>query len=347
MANDGLFAKEVEVISDAESVLDSTASDELKTLYGGLLLEYKKLFKTTRRLVRMSDRNEAELRRLRGAAEQAQKTLSRYFSPNLAREIVGNENFLDLRGERRELTFLFTDLAGFTSLVEQLEPAVTVQILNEYLDTITQIVYRNGGTTEKIVGDALHVIFGAPEAQSDQVARSVACALEIDAFAESFRQQKIADGIPLGVTRIGLHTGSAMLGNFGGELFFDYTAHGDAINTAARLESVNRYLGTRICASGAIAERDPGFIGRPVGSLLLSGKTESLPVFEPITNEQFQSPRVKAYMEAFKLLEIKDTGSKQAFAGIVAQYGEDPLAIFHLVRLLAGDTGVEIVVDGK
>ena len=136
MANDGLFAREVEVISSSESVFNGLAADEIKEHYGRLLTEYRKLFKTTRRLVRMSDRNEAELRRLRGAAEQAQKTLSRYFSPNLAKEIVGNKDFLSLRGERRELTFLFTDLSGFTSLVEKLEPTVTVQILNEYLDTI-------------------------------------------------------------------------------------------------------------------------------------------------------------------------------------------------------------------
>ncbi|NIV76043.1 MAG: adenylate/guanylate cyclase domain-containing response regulator, partial [Gammaproteobacteria bacterium] len=117
------------------------------------------------------------------------------------------------------------------------------------------------GTTEKLVGDAVHAIFGAPLEQADHAERAVACAMEMDAFAESFRKRKIEESIPLGVTRIGVHSGKAIVGNFGGELFFDYTAHGDAINTAARLEAVNKRLGTRICVSADVVRQIPDFTG--------------------------------------------------------------------------------------
>lgn len=90
---------------------------------------------------------------------------------------------------------------------------------NEYLDHMTQIVFRHGGTTEKIVGDAVHAIFGAPQAQADHAARGVACAMEMDEFTESFRKKKNGEGVELGVTRIGVHSGNAIVGNVGGDLY--------------------------------------------------------------------------------------------------------------------------------
>lgn len=351
MSGDGLFSREERVLAKAEEQLarsgDGDGDGEQRAAFETLLEEYRRLFRTTRRMMRLSDRNEQELRELRSAAETARATLSRYFSPNLASALVDDPEFLSLGGERRELTFLFTDLADFTALVEMLDPPVVVALLNEYLDTLTQIVYRHGGTTEKIVGDAVHAIFGAPVDQPDQAARSVACALEIDAFAETFRGAKHEQGIPLGVTRIGLHAGPAIVGNFGGELFFDFTAHGDAINTTARLEGANKHLGTRICASAAVASKVPDFCGRPVGTLVLKGKTRGLEVWEPLTAEQMREPSTEAYCEAFRMLEAGDPNARKVFAAIVAHQGEDPLAIFHLVRLLAGETGVRIVFGEK
>ena len=349
MVSRDLFGHEESVLAAAREKLAATSSADpgSREAFETLVKEYEKLFKTTRRLMRLSDRNEQDLRNLRNAAEAAKATLSRYFSPNLAKELVDDPDFLSIGGERRELTFLFTDLADFTSLVERLEPSVIVPLLNEYLDALTQIVFRHGGTTEKIVGDAIHAIFGAPSDLPDQAERAVACALEIDAFAESFRARKMAEDIPLGTTRIGLHAGPAIVGNFGGELFYDYTAYGDAVNVAARLESVNKHLGTRICASSAVAEKVPGFVGRPVGTLVLKGKTAGLDVFEPLAPELGCAPATDAYRAAFEKLESDDPGAKQGFAAIVAQHGEDPLAIFHLVRLLAGESGVRIVFGEK
>ena len=217
-----------------------------------------------------------EVYRARATAERAQANLARYFSPNLVSHLADNGGSIELGGERRELTFLATDLADFTSLVESLDPAAVVAVMNEYLGEVTRIVFAHGGTIDTVVGDAVHAMFGAPLEQPDHAARAVACALAIDAFSREFSVRKAKDGVPIGRTRIGVHTGSAIVGNFGGEGFFHYTAHGDAVNTASRLESVNKHLGTRICVSADTVARIPGFTGRPVGTLILKGKEQGI-----------------------------------------------------------------------
>ena len=114
---------------------------------------------------------------------------------------------------------------------------------------MTDVVFAHEGTVAKIVGDALHVLFGAPGEQPDHATRAVACALELDAFAAGFRERWHDKGVALGATRIGVHAGPAIVGNFGGGRFFDYTAYGDTINIAARLEAGEQAAGHPICVS--------------------------------------------------------------------------------------------------
>ena len=174
-----------------------------------------------------------QARQRQATAERAYASLSRYFSPNLAQRLASDTDAIDLGGQRREIATLFTDIESFTALVETLEPSVLGPLLNEYLTGMTDIVFAHDGTVAKIVGDALHVLFGAPGEQPDQAHRAVACALALDAYAETFRDQCSQKGVGLGLTRIGVHAGPAIVGNFGGERFFDYTAYGDTINVAA------------------------------------------------------------------------------------------------------------------
>jgi adenylate cyclase len=204
----------------------------------------------------------------------AYTSLSRYFSPNLAQRLAGDTAAVDLEGQRREIATLFTDIESFTALVETLEPNVLGPLLNEYLSGMTDIVFANDGTVAKIVGDALHILFGAPGEQPDHATRAVACALALDEFAQSFCQRWQKKGIAFGVTRIGVHAGPAIVGNFGGSRFFDYTAYGDTINVASRLETANKQLGTRICVSAGLAEGVKNFRGRPIGDLVLGGRGE-------------------------------------------------------------------------
>ena len=205
---------------------------------------------------------------------------------------------------------------------------------------MTDIVFAHDGTVTKIIGDALHILFGAPADQADHAARAIACALDLDSFAQTFREACKGDGIALGVTRIGVHAGPAIVGNFGGERFFDYTAYGDTINIAARLESANKQLGTRICVSGTAAERAGNFQGRIVGDLILRGRSEPLRAYEPLT----EGDNAEGYCTAFDKLEAGDPAALAAFAAEVGKRPDDQLASFHLKRLLNGETGARIAI---
>jgi len=286
-----------------------------------------------------------EARRRQAEAERAHASLSRYFSPNLAQRLASNSDAIDLGGQRREIATLFTDIAGFTALVESLEPNVLGPLLNDYLMGMTDLVFAHDGTVVKIVGDALHVLFGAPGEQPDHATRAVKCALALDEYSQSFRERWLKKGIALGVTRIGGHAGPAIVGNFGGSRYFDYTAHGDTINIAARLEVANKQLGTRICVGSSLAARVEHFQGRPVGDLMLRGKTEALRAFEPLRIEAYEDPATFSYLEAFSKLEAGDPGVMAAFAAHVGRRTDDQLASFHLRRLLNGATGTRIAMD--
>ena len=283
-----------------------------------------------------------EARARQAEAERAHASLSRYFSPNLATSLAAGGAVLTLGGERREIATLFTDIAGFTPLVESLDPKQLADLLSGYLESMTEIVFAHEGTVAKIVGDAIHVLFGAPADQPDAATRAIACALALDASSEEYRKKWAARGMALGVTRIGVHAGPAIVGNFGGGRLFDYTAYGDTINAASRLESVNKQLGTRVCVSAAAAERADAFFGRPVGDLVLRGRSEPMRAFEPVPEEERSSPHTAAYFAAFEKLEAGDPGALAAFATLIGERPNDPLAQYHLKRLLNGQSGARI-----
>jgi adenylate cyclase len=267
-----------------------------------------------------------------------------YVSPNLVSYLVEHPEQLRLGGERRECSFVLTDLAGFTTLVERSEPEALVALLNDYIEGMTDIAFKHGGTLDRIVGDAVAVMFSAPVAQPDHAARAVACAMEMNAFSRRFSRSRTTPERRVGRTRIGVHSGTVIIGNFGGGHVFDYRALGDAINTTARLETVNRHLNTRVCVSAATAAQVPGFRGRPAGRLVLKGKSEPIEAFEPLTAEQDAAPRTAAYREAYALLDAGDPRAQAAFAAL----GEtDGLASFHLERLRRGEAGTLVVMEEK
>lgn len=286
-----------------------------------------------------------EAQRRQSIAERAQASLSRYFSPKLAERLATDADAIDLGGQRREIASLFTGVAGFTTLVETLEPDVLGPLLNEYLTGMAEIVFEHDGTLVRINGDALHVLFGAPTEQPDHADRAIACALALDVFAREFSKDWNQRGLALGVTQIGVHAGPAIVGNFGGKHYFDYTAHGDTINIAARLEAVNQQLGTSVCVSSTVAMRASGFRGRPVGDLILRGRTAALSAFEPLRPKQHEDAATQSYRGAFAKLAAGDGAAMAAFAAHVGQHPDDLLASFHLKRLLNGGAGVRIAVE--
>ena len=151
-----------------------------------------------------------EARRRQFEAERAHASLSRYFSPQIASRLAAAGEGMVVH--RRDVAVIFTDIAGFTSLVENAAPEVLSALLNEYVGGMTDIVFANEGTVAKIIGDAIQILFNAPGDQPDYTTRAIACAHALDRWAEEFRERWKSKGVNFGATRIGVHAGPALVG---------------------------------------------------------------------------------------------------------------------------------------
>ncbi len=217
------------------------------------------------------------------------------------------------------------------------------------------IAFRYEGTLDRIVGDAVAIMFSAPVPQADHPARALACALEMHTFASRYAATLQAKGIQFGKTRIGVHCGEVIVGNFGGSTIFDYRALGDAVNTAARLESVNKHLGTTVCVSEAVLHACADTVAaRPVGKLVLKGKRQALQVFEPVAAARPEQDAPLADYQAFYQqlqASANDDASLPALQAhitdLATRYPADPLIQLHQQRLLQGETGDVLVMHSK
>lgn len=279
--------------------------------------------------------------------EKIYSAFGKFLAPAVVEQIMFDPNELELSGEVREISFLFTDLEGFTELVETTTPQVMVRLVNAYLEEGCDIVIAHGGTIDKIVGDALHVMFNAPALQKDHAQRAVECALALDEWSEAFRQRQHQQGIKLGVTRIGINTGNCVVGNFGGKKRFDYTAHGDAINSAARLEAINQRLGTKIAVSEATVKQCDGIHFRPVAVLLLRGKNIGIQTYLPVAVENFDEDLFQQYESAYEALETGRPEAEELFKDLIKRYPDDSLSRLHLNRLQSGEQGATLIIRKK
>lgn len=280
--------------------------------------------------------------------ERIHHAFGQFLAPAVVEKILLDPDALELGGEVRELSFLFTDLEGFTRLTESTPPKQMVKLVNLYLEEACDVVVDSGGTIDKVVGDALHVMFNAPLAQTDHAARAVACALALDRWSQAFRTRiKVEEGIDLGVTRIGVNTGDCIVGNFGGKRRFDYTAHGDAINTAARLEAINQRLGTRVCVSETTVNQCPDYRFRRVAHLLLRGKTVGLDAYLPVVEGSIDEQLIVQYERAYQALSDNDETADDLFAALEAKYPDDPLVRLHVKRIEAGESGTTLIIRKK
>ena len=279
-------------------------------------------------------------RRQRQQKRFISNAFSKYVSPELLKELQKDPEKLKLGGEKREISLIFTDIAGFTGLSEEISPDTLVRILNKYLDGMSEIVLRHGGAIDKYIGDAIMATFNAPNYCAEHPLNAVKCALELDDFSQSFCDRSDLIAMNWGITRIGVHTATAIVGNIGGSVRFDYTSVGDAVNTAARLEGINKLFGTRVCVSEAIVENCPDLHFRPIGELVLKGKTEALKIYEPLKHPYAD---MVAYEEAYKTLESgHEESAIEAFTKIINQNRSDVLVQFHINRLKRGESGVLI-----
>ena len=272
------------------------------------------------------------------------QAFSRYVSPNLVQHLVDHPETLELGGVRRECSFVFTDLADFTRMLEGLDPAEAVARLNRYLDEMIAIAFRHQGTLDRIVGDAVAIMFSAPVVQPDHARRALLCALDMARFSRRYADNLNAAGIEFGQTRIGVHGGEVIVGNFGGSAIFDYRALGDPVNTASRLESANKWLGTSVCVSEVIRSAVPDLPARPVGRLILKGKQTPIMVYEPLPDAGEEDVD---YAAAYAALRDSHPDALARFQSLAAQRPTDTLVAMHLARLEAGESGDLIVLREK
>ena len=211
----------------------------------------------------------------------AQSALGKYLPADIANQILAEPDMLALHGERRPIFVVFTDLEGFTKLSHAIEPEMVATLLNRYLDSLSDVVLRHGGTIDKFVGDAVVAFWGAPVARPDDGTRAARAAYAMWETGEAFRKSVDPALPPIGKTRVGLHYGDAIVGNFGGDGRIQYTALGDSMNTAARLESANKSLHSNVMASREAMERSGLDWWRPMGRIVLRGRARPVEIFEP------------------------------------------------------------------
>lgn len=275
------------------------------------------------------------------------QAFARYISPNLVDHLIACPDALELGGRRQNCSFVFSDLTDFTGLMESMDPGEAVTVLNGYLDRMIAIAFAHQGTLDRIVGDAVAILFSAPIRQPDHECRALRCALAMHRFAEEYAAKLNARGIPFGKTRIGVHTGEVIVGNFGGRTFFDYRALGDPVNTASRLEHANKYLGTSVCLSEATLAGCADFPVRPIGRLRLKGKAQPLLVFELLNPGLTDETELNDYLAAYRLMCEADPTAAEAFRNLLARHPSDGLAAFHLKRLAENHSGDLIELTEK
>lgn len=268
----------------------------------------------------VTDREKRQIRRAFG-----------YYLPGSVIDRMERSNLRpELGGETRDLTVFFSDIAGFTQFCEGLEPSVVVRLMNRYLNAMTQAIEARGGFVDKYIGDAIVAVFGAPLEDSDHARHAVLAALDC--------QRKLAEiapklGLPVGEQlnmRIGLNSGSALIGNIGSDRRFNYTVMGDTVNLAARLEGANKIYGSAILISGDTASRIEGEVPcRVLESVRVIGRQEPVLLYDVMV-----APQGNANQEVFRsarvsLLAGRFTDAAEAYDSLAA---DDPVAAAMAVR---------------
>lgn len=206
---------------------------------------------------------------------------NQYVQPEVVQELMNEPEKLKLGGDKKNITILFSDLAGFTSISESLSPEKLISILNIYLDTMSDVILKNRGTIDKYIGDAIMAFWGAPLPEVNSANLACKSALQMSALTPQIIE-KIDPSLNLELyTRYGINTGDVVVGNIGSENRFSYTVLGDSVNLAARLEPANKMFGTEIMISEYTKKQltEP-FLMRQLDLMVVKGKTEPVKVFE-------------------------------------------------------------------
>ena len=254
-----------------------------------------------------------------------------HLAPAVVKRIAENPGLLKLSGEKREITALFTDIENFTAMTHRAGPEQLVSVLDEYIEGMAAIVMKHGGMVDKIVGDSVHAFFNAPLDLSNHPQHAITCAQEMRIWTKGFQCRTGPSQIGFGRTRIGIETGVAIVGDIGIRSKLDYTAHGDSINSAARLEALNKRYGSTICVGPFAASQCISTPFRPLGVTSLRGLDVPVEVFEPWPPETTSNWRDR-YLSAYRSIESDKNDAARVFEELAAECPDDPVP-----RLLAAE----------
>jgi adenylate cyclase len=271
----------------------------------------------------------------RRRAVRVRGMFAQYVPPEVVHQLVERPELMRLGGETREVTLMFTDLANFTGLSERLSAQQTVEVLTAYFNAMTPIVHRWHGTLDKFIGDAIMAFWGAPLDDPHHAEHAVRAAIEMQAAMETLVADLRRRGLPAIGMRIGVHTGPAVIGNVGSDSRFSYTAIGDAVNLAARLEGANKAFGTGILLSGATASRLPADIGlRALEDVVVKGKTEPVRVYTPSSDAAVNAASARALQA---LAARQWAAARAALHEVLAVHPGDPAALRLMERAAVGE----------
>jgi len=213
---------------------------------------------------------------------QIREMFSKYVAPEYVAQLAEDPSKLDLSGRRAELSILFSDIRGFTSISEKMQPHEVIEFLNEYLSEMAAIVKHSGGTLDKFIGDAVMAFWGEPVRHPDHAVRAADCALAMRDATAALARRWVAEGKPDIRIGIGINTAEVVVGNIGSlEHKLDYTVIGDGVNLASRLESQNKEFGTTIIISEfALAKLDDRYDVRQLGDVKVKGKERPVAIYE-------------------------------------------------------------------
>ena len=269
--------------------------------------------------------------------QREKRRLSRFFSPNVLREVVRHRDELALGSARRRVTVLFSDIRGFTSISERLTPEEVAELLREYLTRLTEAVFRHGGTVDKYIGDAVMALYNAPFEQSDHAVQAIRTALEFQDIVKGLSDKWLARCGSSLRNGVGVNTGDAVVGTLGSVQRLEYTAVGDAVNLASRLEGLTRDFAVPIIISESTYEEvKHAFSARYLGEVTVKGKEIPVKIYAVEHEEARRAARIR--LEA--PLTITEAGisvpaavSDLSLTGVAAKHVPRQLTKGHVVQV--------------
>ena len=256
------------------------------------------------------------------------KAFSSYVSPDLVKQIEKDPDKLVLGGEQRELTILFSDIRGFTTFSESLTPPELVKLLNEYLSPMTRIVLEERGTLDKFIGDAVMAIFNAPLDVPEHATHACIAAVRMLQELKELNKGFSARGMNVIEIGIGINTGPAVVGNMGADIRFDYTAIGDSVNLASRLESLNKYYASHILVSEDTKSQVPDdrFVFREVDRVRVKGKHKPIVMYELMIANVDIVPRFEEGLTKYRAQDF--VAAKAVFESLAETYSDGPSRLY-------------------